>query len=158
MRLTSKQRNDYYAGGLIALIGIFAIAGGLQHDLGTLLAMGPGYFPVAIGALLVVLGILIAISAASEDAEEQGELQSFTAPGWRGAICIIAGPILFIVCGAYLGFVAATFSCVFVSSLGDREAKLKSSVILATGATLFGVVLFSYVLGVAFPLFAGVGR
>ena len=43
--------------------------------------------------------------------------------------------------------------CVFVSSLGDRTAKLKGSVLLATGVTLGGAFLFSYVLKVPFPLF-----
>ena len=47
----------------------------------------------------------------------------------------------------------ATFTCVFVSALGDRTATLKSSLLLATGVTLVGGFLFSYVLKVPFPLF-----
>ncbi len=72
---------------------------------------------------------------------------------WRGWGCILAGPVMFIIFGEFFGMVAATFSCVFVSALGDRHATLKSSAILAAGITVIGAVLFSYVLKVPFPLF-----
>jgi hypothetical protein len=72
---------------------------------------------------------------------------------WRGWGCILAGPICFIIFGEFFGLMPATFMCVFVSSLGDRTAKLKSSLILATGVTLAGAFLFAYVLKVPFPLF-----
>jgi hypothetical protein len=72
---------------------------------------------------------------------------------WRGWGCILAGPILFIVFGEFLGMVPATFACVFVSALGDREATLKNSLLLAAGVTFFGVLLFSYVLQIPFPMF-----
>ncbi len=74
-------------------------------------------------------------------------------PEWRGWGCIIAGPLLFILFGHYAGLAPAIFACVFVSALGDRTATLKELLILATGVTVFGAGLFSYVLKVPFPLF-----
>ena len=41
----------------------------------------------------------------------------------------------------------------FVPALGDRTATLKGSAILAAGVTFFGVLLFSYVLKIPFPMF-----
>jgi Tripartite tricarboxylate transporter TctB family. len=72
---------------------------------------------------------------------------------WRGWGCILAGPIFFIILGEYFGLVPATYSCVFVSALGDRTATLKGSAVLAAGVTFFGVLLFSYVLKIPFPMF-----
>ena len=72
---------------------------------------------------------------------------------WRGWACILAGPVLFIVLGQYLGMAAGTFGCVFVSALGDRTATVKSSAILAVIVTVFGCLLFAYVLKLAFPIF-----
>ena len=46
-------------------------------------------------------------------------------PQWYAWACIIAGPVLFIICGEYGGLIPATFACVFVSALGDREIILK---------------------------------
>jgi hypothetical protein len=76
-------------------------------------------------------------------------------PQWFGWACIIAGPILFILLGIYAGMVPAEFACVFVCALGDKTATYKSSAILAAGVTVFGVVLFHYLLAVPFPLVLG---
>ena len=51
--------------------------------------------------------------------------------------------------------VPAIFACVFVCALGDKTATYKSSAILAAGVTVFGVVLFHYLLNVPFPLLRG---
>ncbi len=55
--------------------------------------------------------------------------------------------------GEFFGMVPATFSCVFVSALGDRTSTLKGSALLAAGVTFFGTLLFSYVLQLPFPMF-----
>ena len=46
----------------------------------------------------------------------------------------------------------ATFACVFVSALGDRETTLKGAVVLSAGVTIFGILLFSYVLKISMPI------
>jgi heme A synthase len=47
----------------------------------------------------------------------------------------------------------ATFSCVFVSALGDRNATWLATFVLATVVTIFGVGLFAYFLQVPMPIF-----
>jgi uncharacterized protein (DUF486 family) len=47
-----------------------------------------------------------------------------------------------------------TFACVFVAAMGDREATIKNSAILAAVITIFGVGLFAYILQVPMPVFA----
>ena len=73
-------------------------------------------------------------------------------PEWRAWACILAGPVLFIFLGNLGGLIPATFACVFVSALGDRESTLKSALILAIGVTVCGVGLFSYLLQVSLPM------
>jgi hypothetical protein len=51
--------------------------------------------------------------------------------------------------------IPAVFACVFVCALGDKTATYKSSLILAAGVTVFGVVLFHYLLSIPFPLLRG---
>ena len=76
-------------------------------------------------------------------------------PQWFGWLCIIGGPVLFIILGQYGGMIPAVFACVFVCALGDNTATYKSSAILAAGITVFGVVLFHYLLSIPFPLLRG---
>ena len=59
--MTSFARHrDYYAGALVALIGAGAILEGRTYGIGTLTDMGSGFFPVALGAGLILMGILMA--------------------------------------------------------------------------------------------------
>lgn len=144
-----SSRKDYYAGALMTLIGVFAVWESRHYNLGTLFHMGPGFFPIILGVVMTCLGIVIAAAAATSSGDEQLVLPK---PEWRAWACILAGPILFIFLGDYGGLVPATFACVFVSAMGDREATLKSSLILAAGITFFGVLLFSYLLQVSLPM------
>lgn len=146
-----QRRRDYFAGGLMALIGLLAIFGGGQYDVGTLRRMGPGYFPVALGIILASIGILIAASAGmSRDGKDADALVGWPDP--RGALCIVVGVVSFVVLGKYAGLIAAIFSAVFIAALGDRSGTIKSSLLLAASVTVVGVLLFSYGLQVQFPL------
>jgi len=50
---------------------------------------------------------------------------------------------------------AINATSVFVCALGDSTATYKSSAILAAGITVFGVLLFHYLLSIPFPLLRG---
>ena len=149
---TLMQKRDFYAGGLIALIGAVAIREGATDDIGTMMRMGPGFMPLALGAILVLLGIAIAASGATTQENDSDSTESVR-PDWRAWLCIVAGPTLFILLGEIGGYIPATFVSVFVSALGDRTATLKSATILAACVTVAGGFLFLYVLNVPFPLF-----
>ena len=151
----ARLKRDYYAGGLMLLIGLGSVLQGSSYRLGTLARMGPGFMPVVLGVVLALLGILIAGTALTSPASDDGKFLPDN-PQWFGWACILGGPILFIVLGIYGGMIPAVFSCVFVCALGDKSATLRSSAILAAAITVFGVVLFHYLLGVPMPLLRGV--
>jgi amino acid transporter len=146
------MKRDYYAGALMVLCGLLAAQDARNYAIGTLHQMGPGYFPLALGILLIALGIIIAGTAGSGTDEKDHE--QYPHSEWRGWFCIIAGPALFIVLGKYGGMVPATFACVFVSALGDRETTPKAALILSAGLTVFSVILFAYLLKIPMPIFA----
>ena len=56
-------KRDFYAGGLMLLLGLGIALKGATYRPGTLMHMGPGFFPTALGVLLVILGIAIAAAA-----------------------------------------------------------------------------------------------
>lgn len=149
---TLVRKRDFYAGGLMVLLGAAVTLDSTAYHLGSLMHMGPGMFPFILGIVLTFIGILIFGTAA---VTPLGEDESILPKNkeWRGWACILAGPIMFIIMGEFFGLVAATFSCVFVSALGDRTATLKGSVILAAAVTVCGTLLFSYVLQLPFPMF-----
>jgi uncharacterized membrane protein YhdT len=148
-------KRDYYAGGLMLLLGVGAAVTGSGYKFGTLARMGPGFMPVVLGTVLAFLGLLIAGTALGSS-EPDGKKFLPDNPQWFGWFCILAGPILFIIIGHYGGMIPAVFACVFVCALGDKTATYKSSFILASGVTVFGVLLFHYLLNIPFQLLRGV--
>jgi hypothetical protein len=149
---TLLRKRDFYAGGLMTLLGAGVTLDSTSYTLGSLMHMGPGMFPFILGIVLTFIGILIFGTALATPLGEDEHILPKNKE-WRGWGCILAGPMLFIIFGELFGMVAATFSCVFVSALGDRTSTLKSSAMLAAGVTFFGVLLFSYVLQLPFPMF-----
>jgi hypothetical protein len=146
------QKKDFYAGLFMVLLGAGVTLNSTTYRLGTLAHMGPGMFPFMLGILMTFVGVLIFVAGVVTPLDD-GERILPESMEWRGWICILAGPLMFILFGEYFGMAAATFMCVFISALGDRTATLRDSAILAAGITVVGGFLFSYVLKVPFPLF-----
>jgi putative tricarboxylic transport membrane protein len=145
-----RIKRDYWAGALMILFGAITAHDGTTYPIGTLRQMGPGFFPVSLGILLILLGLIIAATAMNAAGEDRSPVD--LRAQLRGWLCIIAGPVLFIVLGQIGGLLPAAFSCVFVSALGDRDNGIKNSAVLAAGITVFGILLFSYLLKIPMPI------
>jgi hypothetical protein len=155
--MTSFQRNrDYYAGALMALIGAGAIVEGYTYGIGKLTAMGSGYFPVALGVGLVLMGILMAVFRAPAPSHDVPGFHAAGPPDWRGAVAIAASVVLFILLAKEAGLFPAVFACVSVAALGTRSTTLKEAALLGLAVAVFGVVVFSLGLKVQFPILRGV--
>jgi hypothetical protein len=151
----NKHNRDYYGGGLMLLFGLAAVWAGTSYRIGSLERMGPGFFPVALGVILALVGVAIMIGAAANAIAEGKEEEQETKlrPEWRGWICISLSIVAFVVLGKYGGLVPATFGIVFISAMGDRQNTVKSALILAAAMCLVCVAIFWYALQVQFPLF-----
>ncbi|WP_118186078.1 tripartite tricarboxylate transporter TctB family protein [Paraburkholderia phosphatilytica] len=144
----STQRRDYYAGGLMILLGLGTILKGSSYEIGTLSEMGPGFFPVAVGAVMALSGVGIAFTTiAVQPAAGRPRAE------WRGWICILLGVLAFIVLGNHGGLVPATFATVFIAALGDRRNSLRDALLLALAMCVVAVVIFRWALQVQLPLF-----
>ncbi|CAG9171747.1 hypothetical protein LMG32289_02471 [Cupriavidus pampae] len=156
---TSRQfKKDYYGGTLMVLIGLAAVYAGLQYHTGTMRQMGPGFFPVSVGALLAFVGVLIVMSARNDktpaDAPQAGgHGHASGAPDLRGTVCIVLGTLAFLLLGKYGGMIPATFAIVFISALGDRSNSIKQALALAVAMCVVAAVVFWWALQLQLPLF-----
>jgi hypothetical protein len=149
---TLVKKRDFYAGGIMTLLGAAVTLDSMTYSLGTLTHMGPGMFPLMLGVTLTFVGVLI-LGAAMATPLSNDENILPKDREWYAWGCILAGPIAFIILGEFFGLVPATFACVLIPALGDRTATLKGSLILAAGVTVVGTLLFTYVLKIPFPMF-----
>jgi hypothetical protein len=147
-------KRDFYAGGLMLLLGLGIAVKGSTYRGGTLMHMGPGFLPTALGIILVLLGITIAAASLAGDGDGDSHGQSILPeqPQWWAWFCILMSPVAFIFFGRYFGMAPGTFACVFIAALGDKTASWKGTIILASVVTVFGVSLFSYFLQVPMPI------
>jgi Tripartite tricarboxylate transporter TctB family len=156
--LTSPRYRDFVGGLLLILIGLSAAFQGRSYQVGTIDNMGAGFFPVALGIILALTGGILLGGAiarrirlqAVPDSEQAAPALPFE---WRGWICICLSVIAFAVLSDYTGLVPATFACVAIAGIADRENSLREILLLATGITLAGAAVFWWGLGVTIPLF-----
>jgi putative Ca2+/H+ antiporter (TMEM165/GDT1 family) len=147
------RKRDFYAGGLMVLLGLGVALKGTTYRAGTLMHMGPGFLPTVLGIILVLIGIAIAAVALSPADNEENQSILPEQPQWWAWLCILLSPVFFIFFGRYFGMAPGTFACVFIAALGDKNATLRSSIVLSAIVTVFGVGLFSYFLQVPMPIF-----
>lgn len=155
MKPLLKLKKDYYGGALMVLIGLVAVYAGLDYKTGTPAHMGPGFFPVAIGALLALSGLLIALSARADTGDSAPAVggHKHEVPDLRGCVCIILSVLAFLLFGVYGGLVPATFAIVFISALGDRTNTVFQAALLALAMCGVAVVVFWWALQLQLPLF-----
>jgi hypothetical protein len=146
-------KKDYYAGALMVLVGVAAAWVGAGYHVGELARMGPGFFPLAIGVLLAMVGVLIALNADDETAEPAaGGHAVHSLPDVRGAVCLVGGMAAFWLFGHYGGLLPATFAITFVSALGDRQNTLAQAAALALAMVAVAALVFHWGLQLQLPL------
>ncbi len=129
-------------GGLLTVaLGVFVLAMAWHYPMGSLLRMGPGFFPSVIAVLIVLLGLALTASA----------LHAHWGPAsiriqWRSVLAVAAGVILFAVSLERAGLVPATLLLVLVSSLAEPNWRPRRAAILAVVVTALVYFLFVTVL------------
>ncbi len=146
-------RRDHVAGLLVVALGLGVTVRARSYEMGTLANVGPGFMPLVFGVLLMVIGTAIAFSSKPSGEAQAGAIHA--GPSLRGWCCIVLSVLLFVGLAQYAGLAPATFACVLVAALGDRNARLGSTLLLATGMMVFGVAVFHYGLGVQMPVIRG---
>lgn len=135
------------AGGLFILFGLFFGVQSFGLDLGTTLKMGPGYFPLVLSVILVLLGGVIAVTGLNAGTEALGSY------AWRGMIFILPAPVFFGLTVRGLGFVPSIFLTTVIAALASLKMKLPAALLLALAVTVFSTLVFSYALGLPFRRF-----
>ncbi len=150
----SSWAHDLAAGCVLAGVGVGAIVVGQSYGIGTLQRMEPGFFPVALGVILIGIGLGLAVSALKLRAR-QGHATTplFDVPDWRGWLFIVGGVLSFLVFSTYGGLLPGAFACVFISAMGDRTTTWSRALVLAGCVAVAGSIFFAYVLKVQMPLF-----
>lgn len=134
-------------GGLFVVFGAFFLIQSFGLDIGTAFRMGPGYFPLVLSGLLIVLGLVIIVQAIRTESEPIGAI------ALRGMMFILPAPIFFGLTVRGLGFVPSLFFTALIAAFASHKMRPGIALLLAAGLTLFATIVFSYALGLPFRRF-----
>jgi hypothetical protein len=109
--------------------------------------MGPGYFPLVLAFVLVLLGAIIIVQAIRVEGEP---IEPFA---WRGMLFILPAPIFFGLTVRGLGFAPALFLTAFIACFASRKMTVIYAIVLSLLLTAFSIGVFSYGLGLPFERF-----
>jgi hypothetical protein len=138
---------DLTAGMAFIVIGLaFGVNAWLTLRIGEANAMGPGYFPLLLGVLLVGFGSAIAFSAIGKAGEP------FGAVAWRGTALITLSIVFFALTVRGLGMAPALGGATFLAALASGRLSVGGSLLLAIGLTSFCIVVFLYALQLPYPV------
>jgi hypothetical protein len=144
------------ASGLFFLgVGVVAVVWAQEYPLGTVLRMGPGYFPLLLGCVLVVLGAISIIQALRAGKSIPTDLP----PGLslEPLVLIVLSIVSFGLLIGRFGLIPALFAAIFLACLRRAISRpLEILLIFAVLATFCGLV-FVYLLGMPIKLFAWPG-
>jgi hypothetical protein len=127
-KVANRDSRDIVGGGLLAALGAAAAAYAATHyNVGTITRMGPGMIPAALGVLLVILGLVIAIPGFFRSGQFP-EVRIFT------PIFVLGSIVAFAVLIRPFGLIPAVFVATFVATLA--ELKFRPLVSCALGLVL----------------------
>ena len=138
-----KSLKDLLSGLIFVGIGLTFGYATLGYNIGTALRMGPGYFPLVLSGIMVLLGVVITVQsfATGPDETPLGRVP------WLGLVLIIGALIFFGATVRGLGLVPALFVTTFMSAFASRHTGLVGAFVLAACLTLICFLLFVWALG-----------
>jgi len=157
--LSIKSQKDFTSGALFTLTGAaFAWSSATDFSVGTASQMGPGYFPLVLGVLLVLLGGFIMFFSLVVETPDGGVMGSVA---WRPLVCILGANLVF---GVFLGglpmlgfpslgLIAAIYGLCGLALLADASSfTFKRWLVLASVLAVGSYLVFIYLLKLPLPL------
>jgi Tripartite tricarboxylate transporter TctB family len=152
-----KSERDFFSGLMFIVIGIAFAWGATKYNIGQAARMGPGYFPLMLGIVLAVLGVIVlfdALVVETEDGEKIGKI------AWRPLGFIVGANVVFgVLLGGVpalgipaMGLMVATYGVVFIASQAGDQFRIKEVLILATLLAGLSYLAFIKVLKLQFPV------
>ncbi|GAA4525650.1 MULTISPECIES: tripartite tricarboxylate transporter TctB family protein [Nonomuraea] len=138
---------DVLAGGIFVLIGGAFVVGSLGYELGTPLRMGPGAFPLLVGALVAALGLAIVVKGLVA-----GEMIAFGTIPWRAVAVITLALMFFGFTVRGLGFVPTSAVTALLTTLASKHVRPLTAVVVAAGLTVASTLIFVVGLQLRIPL------
>jgi hypothetical protein len=144
----NRSARDIGAGLAFVVFGVAFAVGASAYELGSLLRMGPGFFPLALGIVLALLGVVIV----AQGFLERNEIEPIGVVPWRAVALVLVAVAFFGLTVRGLGVAPAMFLTALVAGLAARRSGFVVPVAVAVGLTIAGVLIFVIALQLRLPI------
>ncbi len=146
-----KSEKDFYSGLVFIVTGGGFAWGATSYKIGDAARMGPGYFPLLLGLLLMLLGAVVAFKAMVIETEDGDRIGQWM---WRPVGFIVTANVAFgVLLGGLpslkipaMGMVLAIYALTLIGARAGSEFRLKEVLALATILVVGSYVVFIMVL------------
>ena len=138
---------DILAGSAFIAFGVAFAGISLTYDVGSTFDMGPGYFPLALGAALALIGVLIIAKGFIA-----GEGEPISHIPWRSVALLTAAILFFGLTVRGLGLVPALLVTVALAGFSEPRAGVVWPIAISIGITVLSVLIFVVGLQLRLPL------
>jgi Tripartite tricarboxylate transporter TctB family len=143
----TANRKDLICGLVFIVIGLLFLVGGKDLDIGTATRMGPGYFPLVLCGILILLGVIIAAKSFGRPDVDFGVVP------WRALLLILPATVLFGMTLRNIGLMPAVFMVALASSFSSSKMTVPLAIALSVGLAIFCAAVFKWGLGLPIELF-----
>jgi hypothetical protein len=137
---------DLLAGLIFIVIGALGLWAGRDLRMGTAAMMGPGYLPLIVSTLILLIGLGVTIMGLLRSSEPVGVVRV------RPLLIILVAVAGFAYAAGSLCFIIAAAWLIGIGSLADPETRLREIAASIVVLTIFGILVFIIGLGVQMPL------
>lgn len=138
-------------------VGVAFAWGATTYNIGSGARMGPGYFPLLLGILLAIIGMVItfeALTVETQDGEKIGKwafkpLFFILAANFTFGVLLGGVPSMGI---PAMGLIVGIYALTFIASLAGNEFNAKGVFVLATALAIGSYVAFVWALKLQFPV------
>ncbi|MEO3388002.1 tripartite tricarboxylate transporter TctB family protein [Mesorhizobium sp. CAU 1741] len=139
------DKTDLVSGLILVAIGLYFTVGALDYRMGTLTRMGPGFIPVSLGVVCIVLGLAVGIVSLGRE----GALPEVH---WRAVVPVIASIAAFALILPRAGMLPAIAVTVGIAALASPRSRPLPTALVALCVGLLLWVGFIKILGMPIPV------
>jgi putative tricarboxylic transport membrane protein len=151
MNLEFLERKDFWSGLTLIAIGGGAVFVARNYQFGSSQRMGPGYFPIILGAALVMFGVYFISQGLRAGAEKLEGSWSL-----RALIIVPLSLVLFGLLIDRAGFIPAMLALIICSAAASTQFRLVEVLAFAVFLTAMCVAVFVWALGLPYELITGI--
>ena len=143
------RRKDFWSAVLYIGLGLGTIMASLHYDFGSPSNMGPGFFPIILSTILVIIGCVIALRALATLGAGADARLGFI--NWKALALVSASTALFGLLLPHTGVLIALPVLMLVGAAASRHFRFELRAIIGMLA-LSGTCALVFVIGLGVPM------